>query len=78
MYATLYRGFERVAAVLEKLQERLDDDGKVVLTGKLEGLSDHQIAQKLAGGEGRSTRTVRRIWKRVEQQAIEIVDTVDE
>lgn len=62
-----------VGIALEKLAERLDEDCLVVLAGKLEGLSNLEIADRL----GKSTKTVSRCWKKVEEEAIKIVDELD-
>ena len=67
---------EAVGLALEKLSEQLDEDCKVVLAGKLEGRSNLEIASML-GSEGKSTKTVTRCWKKVEEAAIRIVDELD-
>ena len=65
------RWFEEV---LEKLYAALDDDQRIVLDGKLAGDRTLQIAQRLADGEGMSTKTVTRIWNRIQQIAETIGD----
>lgn len=67
---------ESVGLALEKLSERLDEDCNVVLAGKLEGRSNLEIAS-LLGPEGKSTKTVTRCWKKVEEEAFRIVDELD-
>ncbi len=58
-----------LARILERLEESLDEDGKIVLAGKREKLIAEEIAGKLNGGKGRSTKTVQRIWERIHDLA---------
>lgn len=58
-----------LARILERLEESLDEDGKIVLAGKREKRIAEEIAGKLNGGKGRSTKTVQRIWERIHDLA---------
>ena len=62
-------GGELVARVLERLESELDEDGKIILSGRIEGLTNRQIASQLNDGLGRSTKTVMRRWKAIEERA---------
>lgn len=62
-----------VSRVLEELNELLDEDCRMVLAGKLEGLSNLAIAAKIQ----KSTKTVTRCWKKVEIEAKEIAERLD-
>ena len=67
-----------LATVLETLQSELNDDEQVVLSGKLEGKGGMEIAMALNGGQGRSTKTVTRIWQRIQERTKEIADTIED
>lgn len=68
---------EMVAKILEKLEEELDDDGRIILAGRMEGLPNEKIRMKLNGGKGRVGKTVSRRWKLIEERAREIVAEMD-
>jgi RNA polymerase sigma-70 factor (ECF subfamily) len=67
---------ELIANVLNLLDEELDDDCRTVLAGKLEGLSNFDIASRL-GENGKSTKTVTRCWKKVEDATRKIAESLD-
>lgn len=67
---------ELLSIVLQRLDERLDEDCRVVLAGKLDGKKNLEIASML-GPEGKSTKTVTRCWMKVEEQAQQIIDELD-
>ena len=67
-------GASRVAAVLEKLQEGMTEDERIILAGKIDGKSNAEIAEALNGGQGRSTKTVTRRWKSIESKIKKIVE----
>ncbi|WP_442508554.1 ECF-type sigma factor [Novipirellula sp. SH528] len=56
---------QAMSEILEVLTDRLDDDCKTVLAGKLEGKGNLDIAAML-GPAGKSTKTVTRCWKKIE------------
>lgn len=62
-----------VGDMLERLTQRLDDDCKTVLAGKLENKSSLEIAATL-GPNGKSTKTVTRCWKKVEAEMKRIAE----
>ena len=55
---------EAIGNLLEGLVDKLDDDCKSVLAGKLDGKSNLEIAATL-GPDGKSTKTVSRCWKKI-------------
>ncbi|MCU0720561.1 MAG: sigma-70 family RNA polymerase sigma factor [Pirellula sp.] len=67
----------QVAQILQKLEEELDQDGKIILKGKFEGQSNLQIAEQLKNGMGASTKTVSRRWKEIQQRLREIIEELD-
>lgn len=69
---------ERLARVLERLEQSLNDEGRIVLAGKRDQLMAEEIARQLNGGKGRSTKTVQRIWKAILQEAEVLADELDE
>jgi hypothetical protein len=67
----------QVAEVLNRLEAELDDDGKIILDGRLKGLSNPKIAEQLKGGTGMSTKSVSRKWKEIETRLREIIEELD-
>jgi len=67
---------EDLVNLLELLTERLDDDCKAVLAGKLEGRTNLEIAPTL-GTSGKSTKTVTRCWQKVESEMQKIAKEND-
>jgi hypothetical protein len=67
----------RVADVLKRLEAELDDDSRIVLAGRLEGLSNPKIAEQLNGGAGMSTKSVSRKWKEIEARLRIIIEELD-
>ncbi len=67
----------QVADVLKRLESELDKDGRIILAGRLEGLSNLKIAEQLDGGAGMSTKSVSRKWKEIETRLRSIVDELD-
>jgi RNA polymerase sigma-70 factor (ECF subfamily) len=67
---------ERIADVLNQLDHELDEDCRTVLAGKLEGLNNFDIASRL-GENGKSTKTVIRCWKKVEDATRKIAEEMD-
>ena len=67
----------QVAQILQKLEEELDQDGKIILKGKFEGQSNLLIAEQLKSGMGASTKTVSRRWKEIQDRLREIIEELD-
>lgn len=65
-----------IASVLCRLDQELDQDCRTVLAGKLEGLSNFDIATQL-GQAGKSTKTVTRCWRKVEEATRKILEEMD-
>jgi RNA polymerase sigma factor (sigma-70 family) len=68
---------EQVADVLERLEEVLSNDGKILLQCKMDGLTNRQIAEKLNSGQGVSTKTVTRRWNEIIEQLRSIIEEMD-
>lgn len=62
-----------VGEALELLAERLDDDCRVVLSGRIENKSNLEIAAML-GPAGKSSKTVTRCWKKIETEINKIAE----
>lgn len=67
----------QVAQILQKLEEELDQDGRIILKGKFEGQSNMQIAEQLKNGAGASTKTVSRRWKEIQDRLREIIEELE-
>jgi RNA polymerase sigma factor (sigma-70 family) len=67
----------QVAQILQKLEEELDQDGRIILKGKFEGQSNMQIAEQLKNGAGASTKTVSRRWKEIQERLREIIEELE-
>lgn len=67
----------QVAQILQKLEEELDQDGRIILRGKFEGQSNMQIAEQLKNGAGASTKTVSRRWKEIQDRLKEIIEELE-
>ena len=67
----------QVAQILQKLEEELDQDGRIILKGKFEGQSNMQIAEQLKNGAGASTKTVSRRWKEIQDRLKEIIEELE-
>lgn len=68
---------EQVASVLNQLESELDEEGRIILQGKLEGEPNRVIAAKLKQGEGVSTKTVTRRWNEIQARLREIIESLD-
>jgi RNA polymerase sigma factor (sigma-70 family) len=67
----------QVAQILQKLEDELDQDGRIILKGKFEGQSNLMIAEQLKNGIGASTKTVSRRWKEIQERLREIIEELD-
>ena len=68
---------KRFAQFLERLDQELSEDQRVVLDGKMNGLSNGEIAERLNGGQGMSTKAVTRRANEMKAIAERLLDSIE-
>jgi RNA polymerase sigma-70 factor (ECF subfamily) len=68
---------KNLAKVLDAVQPRLSEDERLILQGRLEGLTFNQIAMNLKGGRGMSSKTAQRKWETVQDMLKQAAKEMD-